>query len=127
MSNIVIRYQGDDIPLLISMNDSSGIPINITNLAELYVFVLINKTNQILAQFSKTGGGGFQSLVMITNFIYRADIFSGTTKDAAIGLYDIDVNVVQTDADYEASQKNTIGIKGVFQLNKSVSKIKSSG
>lgn len=127
MSNTVVRYQGDDIPITIELTDSAGAPINITNLAELYVYVINSKQNSVLAQFSKAGGGAFQALKVVTAFKYRADVLSGTTKHALLGLYDIDVNVVQTDADYQSSQKNTIGLKCVFQLNKSVSKIVSSG
>jgi hypothetical protein len=125
--NTTIKYQGDDIPITVELTDSAGTPINITNLAELYVYVINHKQNSILAQFSKAGGGAFQSLKVVTAFKYRADVLSGTTKNAPIGMYDVDINVVQTDADYQSNQKNTIGLKCVFDLYKSVSKIVSSG
>lgn len=125
--NTTIRYQGDDIPITVELTDSAGTPINITNLAELYIYVINHKQNSILAKFSKAGTGGFQKLVVVTAFKYRADVLSGTTKDALIGMYDIDINVVQTDADYQSSQKNTIGLQCVFDLCKSISKIVSSG
>jgi hypothetical protein len=127
MSNTAIRYQGEDIPVLINITDAAGDPVNITDLAELFVYIINHKQNSILVRFSKAGGGGFQALVAVSDYIYRADILSGTTKNALPGMYDVDINVVQTDADYEDSEQNTIGIQYVFQLNKSVSKASSSG
>ncbi len=123
----VVKYQGDDIPIRISMTDATGTPINITNLAELYVYVISHNKHTVLVKFSKAGTGGFEKLVIVSAFLYRADVLSGITKDALPDVYDIDINVVQTDADYESSQKNTIDIQNVFRLNKSVSKIMSSG
>jgi len=123
----VIRRRGDDIPLLISLTDSSGTAINITNLAQLYVYVINVEQKTVLAKFNKGGVGGFAALVVISPTSYRADILSGTTKKAAAGEYNIDINVVETDADYESNQKNTIGIDSVFSLKESTSKIVSSG
>ena len=124
---IVIRRRGDDVPLLIGLTDSSGSPINITNLAELYVYVINTAQNSVLAKFSKAGIAGFDGLLAISAFSYRADILSGTTKTAALGMYHIDINVVETDGDYESNQKNTIGMDAIFNLKDSISKTVSSG
>jgi len=124
---IVTRRKGDDIPLLISLTDSSGIAINITNLAQLYVYVIQTAQGTILAKFNKGGVGGFEALVVISATSYRADILSGTTKKATTGDYHVDINVVETDADYESNQKNTIGIDAIFTLKESISKTVSSG
>lgn len=124
---IVQRRAGDDIPVKIGLTDLNTNPIDIDALAELYVYIIHSRSGSILAKFNKAGTGGFLALERISATSYRADIKSGLTKVAALGEYKIDVNVVQTDADYESSQKNTIGIEEVFNLNNSTSKIVSSG
>ena len=124
---VVLRRRGDDIPLLLALTDSAGVPINITALAELYVYVVHSTQGTTLVKFSKAGTGGFTALTMISATIYRADVKSGTTKNAPLGEYYLDINVVQTDVDYESSQKNTIGFDPVFNLKNSISKIVSSG
>jgi hypothetical protein len=125
--SVVIRRRGDDIPLLIGLTDSTGTPINITNLAQLYVYVVHATAGTILVKFNKGGTGGFTALTVISATSYRADVKSGITKTATLGEYHVDINVVETDADYESSQKNTIGIDAVFNLKDSVSKTVSSG
>ena len=124
---MVIRRRGDDIPLLIGLTDSTGTAINITALAELYVYVINSTQGTTLVKFSKAGTGGFTALTVISPISYRADIKSGITKTATLGEYHVDINVVETDADYESNQKNTIGIDSVFNLKDSVSKVVSSG
>jgi len=124
---MVIRRRGDDIPLLIGLTDSTGTAINITALAELYVYVINSTQGITLVKFSKAGTGGFTALTVISPISYRADIKSGITKTATLGEYHVDINVVETDADYESNQKNTIGIDSVFNLKDSVSKVVSSG
>ena len=124
---MIIRRRGDDIPLLIGLTDSTGTAINITALAELYVYVINSTQGITLVKFSKAGTGGFTALTVISPISYRADIKSGITKTATLGEYHVDINVVETDADYESNQKNTIGIDSVFNLKDSVSKVVSSG
>jgi hypothetical protein len=124
---MIIRRRGDDIPLLIGLTDSTGTAINITALAELYVYVINSTQGTTLVKFSKAGTGGFTALTVISPISYRADIKSGITKTATLGEYHVDINVVETDADYESNQKNTIGIDSVFNLKDSVSKVVSSG
>jgi len=123
----ITRRKGDDIPLLIGLTDSSGAAINITNLTQLYVYVVHTTQGSVLAKFNKGGVGGFEALIAISATSYRADILSGTTKKATTGDYHVDINVVETDADYESNQKNTIGIDAVFTLKESISKTVSSG
>lgn len=123
----VVRHQGDDVPLLISLTDSNDEAIDIDDLEELYIYVVSQEAGAVLAQFSKDGAGDFTALVKVTATQYRADVVSSLTKTAALGAYNIDVNVVQTDAEYEDSKKNTIGIETVFELYESTSKAVSSG
>ena len=124
---MIIRRRGDDIPLLIGLTDSTGTAINITALAELYVYVINSTQGTTLVKFSKAGTGGFTALTVISPISYRADIKSGITKTATLGEYHVYINVVETDADYESNQKNTIGLDSVFNLIDSVSKVVSSG
>jgi hypothetical protein len=124
---VVERKRGDDIPLLIGLSDSLGNAINIATLAELYIYVIHGRTGAILVKFSKAGTGGFTALTQITPTSYQAIILSGVTKNATIGGYCIDINVVETDINYQSSQKNTIGIMSIFNLKDSVSKVVSSG
>lgn len=124
---IVTRRAGDDIPISISLTDANGAVMSIDDLAELYVYVIHTTSNTILVKFSKAGTDGFTALTKVSSTVYRADVLSGLTKAATLGEYNIDMNVVETDADFEDSQKNTIGIQGVFNLKDSTSKAKSSG
>ena len=119
----VDRFQGDDITLSITV----GTDVNIDDLAELFVYVVKERGGAILAKFSKAGTGDFIALAKVTTTNYTAIVPSGSTKDADQGLYVIEGNVVETDADYESSQENTITIPTKINLKPSVSKESSSG
>ena len=119
------RYRGDDIDIDIIVTDENDDAVNIENLAELYIYITHN--NSVLIQFNKAGTGGFTALKKITSYLYLAIIKSGTTKSAELGNYNIDGNVIETDADYESSEKNTITIEDLFSLKDSKSKAVSSG
>lgn len=122
---MVERKQGDDIDIDITATDDAGAALSIDDLAELYIY--ITHKNITFTKFSKAGASGFTALVKITAYQYRATIKSGLTKLADTGNYSIDANIVETDADYESSEKNTISIDDVFNLIASKSKASSSG
>ena len=122
----VDKRQGDDIDIAISLTDAADDPINIENLAELFVYVTNTASKTILEKFSKAGTDGFTALKKITTTNYKAIVKSTKTKDATKGYYDLDVNVVQTDADYDDSEKNTVGVESIINLLPSVSKASSS-
>jgi len=123
----IVRRRGDDIPLLIGITNSSGVAINITNLAQLYVYIIYSTKGTTLVKFNKGGTDGFSALTAVTATSYRADIKSSITKTATLGTYHVELNVVETDTDYDSSQKNTIGLDVVFNLKDSISKTVSSG
>ena len=122
MANTVKKL-GDDVTLSITV----GTAVNIDNLAELFIYVVNNKTEEVLARFSKAGGGAFTALIKITTTTYEARILSGTTKDARAGEYRMEGNVVETDAGYESSEENTITIDDTITLVTNTSKVSSSG
>lgn len=122
----VDKRQGSDIDISITLTDAAGDLMNIDNLAELFVYVTNTASKTILKKFSKAGAGEFIALDKITTTNYKAIVKSATTKVAVIGYYDLDVNVVQTDADYDDSEKNTVGVEMIFNLLPSVSKTSSS-
>jgi len=117
------KRQGDDITLSITV----GTNVNIDNLAELFVYIVNERTKKISAKFSKAGTGDFLALTKVTTTNYTAAWLSGTTKDADTGLYTIEGNVAETDADYESSEENTITCPDRINLKPSVSKASSSG
>ena len=108
------RKQGDDITLSISV----GTSVSIDDLAELYVYITNERTKAISIKFSKGGATGFTALDRISATVYEAIWPSGNTKEG---------NVVDTDADYESSEENTITIKDKIILETSTSKASSSG
>ena len=122
----VDKRQGSDIDISITLDDIAGDPMNIDDLAELFVYIVSSTTKVILVKFSKAGAEGFIALERITAMNYKATIKSAITKDAITGYYDFDVNVVETDVDYEDSEKNTIGVEKLIRLFSSVSKASSS-
>ena len=117
------RKQGDDITLSISV----GTDVSIDDLAELYVYITNERTKAISIKFSKGGATGFTALDRISATVYEAIWPSGNTKDAKVDTYVIEGNVVETDADYEDSEENTITIKDKIILETSTSKASSSG
>lgn len=117
------RRLGDDITLSITV----GTAVNIDNLAELFIYVMNNKTGETLIRFSKAGAAGYSALVKITTTVYEARILSGTTKNAREGVYRIEGNVSVTDAGYESNQENTITIDDTISLSAATSKAVSSG
>jgi hypothetical protein len=128
MAKLVRR--GSDINVLVTINDADSNPVNIDNLSDLFVYVVLAsrpRGSEVLAKFNKAGGGGFLALDKITTTQYRAKVLSGTTKTAYLGLYDLDVNIVETDAEYESSEENTVVVQEIFELGESTSKSQSSG
>jgi len=116
------RKQGDDItlyPITVGTDES------IDDLAELYVYIVNERTKAILVKFSKAGTGSFVALSKITTTSYKAIIPSSVTKSAS-GLFVIEGNVVVTDADYESSEENVITIDDKIKICSSVSKASSS-
>lgn len=122
----VTRYQGDDIPISIGLTDANGDAINIDNLAELYIYLMRSGNNTPAKKFSKAGTTGYKALVRVDTENYRADWLSADTKSATPGNYHLEINVVETDADYNDSEKNSIGTDAVINLKKSVVKAESS-
>jgi len=122
----VDKRQGSDIDISITLDDIAGDPMNIDDLAELFVYIVSSTTKVILTKFSKAGTGEFIALERITATNYKAAIKSAITKDAITGYYSLDINIVVTDVDYEDSEKNTIGVEKLIRLFSSVSKASSS-
>jgi len=122
----VEKRQGDDIDISITLTDAAGNLMNIDDLAELFVYIVSSTTQAILAKFSKAGIEGFTALSSITATNYKAIVKSAITKNAITGYYSLDVNIVETDADYNDSEKNTIGVEKLINLLSSVSKADSS-
>lgn len=122
----VDKRQGDDIDISITLTDAAGDPMDIDDLAELFVYIVSSTTDVILVKFSKAGTEEFIALERITATNYKATVKSAITKDAITGYYSLDINIVETDADYEDSEKNTIGVEKLFRLLSSVSKASSS-
>jgi len=126
MAAAIDKRQGSDIDISLTLTGIDGNLMNIDNLAELFVYIPNTASKTILAKFSKAGANGFTALKKITTTNYKAIIKSEITKDATKGYYDLDVNVVETNADYDSSEKNTVGVEMLFNLLPSVSKTSSS-
>lgn len=116
------KKQGDDITLSITV----GTAVNIDNLAELFIYI-VDTSGNIAVKFSKAGTGDFLALTKVSTTNYTAAWLSGSTKDATKGIYTIEGNVAETDADYESSEENTITCDDRIMLSSSVSKASSSG
>ena len=116
------RKPGDDITLSITV----GTDVNIDNLAELFVYI-VNANGDTIVKFSKAGTGEFLALDKISTTVYEALWLSGSTKVTPKGTYSIEGNIVETDADYESSQENTITCQDRIILGTSTSKASSSG
>jgi len=121
----VDKYQGEDIPILIAMTDENGNAMNIDDLTELYVYIIHDNTIQ--KKFSKAGDTGYDALIKITTTSYVARWLSGDTKDANTGMQNLEVNIVESDVDYQDNEKNTIGCENIIYLHKSIIKTESSG
>ena len=78
----VLKYRGEDIPIVISLTDANGSAINIDDLAELYVYLIKRKMPVATKMFSKAGGGSYTALTKQDAYNYRADWFSSETKSA---------------------------------------------
>jgi hypothetical protein len=113
----VDKYRGQDITLTITCS------VSIDDLAELYVFLIHRESRTVAAQFNKAGTGTYTALTKVTEYIYKAIWGHSDTADADLGMYDMDVAVIQTDADYEDSEKHTKKIEEIFDLKESYSKI----
>jgi len=117
------KYQGDDITLSVTV----GTDVSIDDLAELYIYIVNRKTKVTQKKFDKGGATGFTALIKISSTVYEAIWPSSDTKDAEIGYYNIEGNVVVTDAEYEDSEENAITLDDQILLKSSISKASSSG
>ena len=122
----VNKYKGDDIPVTIGLTDDEGNDINIDNLVELYVYIIHVMSGEIIS-FNKAGSGDHIALRKVTTISYIADWLSGSTKDAATGKYIIEINIVESDANYESSKKNTLASDPIIKLLDTKIKTESSG
>ena len=123
----VDRFKGDDIPITIGLTDLDDADINIDDLTELYVYVIHDPTNVVAKMFSKAGGGDYVALRKVTTTSYIADWKSGSTKDAEAGAHRIELNMVESDATYESSKKNSIGSDIIIYMKETTIKTLSSG
>ncbi|HUV83652.1 MAG TPA: hypothetical protein VMV77_12740 [Bacteroidales bacterium] len=120
-------YQGTDISITISLtNKITSEAINIDNLAELFLYILLKDNPIPLKKYSKAGGGDYIAFKKIDSYNYRADWKSVDTSAASSGSYRIEVNVVETDTDFDDNEKNSVGTDDVIDLRKSVIKAESS-
>ena len=126
VDKIPIRRQGEDIPITILLKTSSG-AVSIDDLAECFVYLMSEYSSAAVAKWSKAGTQeGCTALVKVDSTHYRADWLSADTKEATLGEYYLEVNMVETDAEYNDSEKNTIPSDTVFELQKSTVKDQSS-
>lgn len=124
--SIATRYQGQDISITVDLTDANGAAINIGNLAELFVYIMRRRSSTPIKKFSKAGATGYTALVEVDSTHYRADWFSADTAIATPDLYYLEINVVETDADFEDNEKNSIGTDDIINLKKSAVKAESS-
>lgn len=120
--SVYTRYRGDDITLSVTVGSS----VDIDNLAELFVYVVYERTGTALIKFSKAGGTGYTALDKISTTEYEAIIPSSVTTSATVGRYRIEGNVVVTDADYDESEENQITVSDYINLVDSTIKSDSS-
>jgi len=122
-----IQHQGTDISISVSLTvTSTGAAINIDNLAELFLYIMLRGNPAPVKKYSKAGATGYTALKKVDSYNYRADWKSAETSAATAGNYYLEVNVVETDADFDDSEKNSIGTDDVIDLRKSVIKAESS-
>lgn len=113
----VDKYRGQDITLTVTCS------VSIDDLAELYVFLIHRDSRTVGAQFNKAGSTGYTALTKVTAYIYKAIWGHTDTKGADLGMYDMDIAVIQTDADYEDSEKHTKKIEEIIDLKDAHSKL----
>jgi len=123
----VDRFKGADIPIVIGLTDDDDAAINIDVLSELYVFVVLTSSGTVAAKFNKAGSTGYNTLRKSTTTSYIADWLSGSTKVATSGDYHIEVNIVESDANYEDSLKNSLASDDIIYLKELKIKSVSSG
>lgn len=124
---VIDHFQGSDIEIAIDLTDTEGSAIDIDDLDELYIWVVHTKTDTVAAKYSKAGGGEYEALRRVDAENYIADWYSSSTKDATPGLYDIEANMVEDNANFEDSEKNTVSGDTIIRLRKSRIKTESSG
>jgi len=122
-----IAYQGNDISITIDLtNKITGEAINIDDLAELFIYIMLRGNSTPINKFSKAGATGYTALLKVDSKHYRADWKSADTKVAIPNMYYLEINVVETDEDFDEDEKNSIGTVDVIDLRKSVIKAESS-
>lgn len=120
----VTRYQGQDIAITILVKDDNGSAINIDNLAELHVYMVYGGAK--VKAFSKAGTGDADALVKVDTTHYRMDWLSEDTYNRAAGEYLMEINVVETNAAYTDSEKNTVLLVPVVDMVAAAIKSESS-
>lgn len=114
MSQLDQNYPGADIKILLKLKLSTGTYINIDDLAELYVYIL-RASGTIVKQYSKAGTGDFTALIKDTTTQYHFWITSEVSKLLETEILDIEINMVETNAELPNGQ-NTIGKAQLVKL-----------
>lgn len=107
MSQLDQNYPGADIKINLTLEISTGVYINIDNLSELYVYIL-RSSGTIVSKYSKAGTGDFTALIKDTTTQYHLWITSEVSKLLETEILDIEINMVETNAELPNGQ-NTIG------------------
>ena len=120
----IIQYQGDDLEVNIEVLDG-GVAMDIDALKELYVYIIQSDTEKIEAKYSKAGAGDHIALTKVTATMYKFWIDSSITSATKGGDLNIEVNVVESEAELTDGDKNSIAKEKLIQLNTSQIKAES--
>lgn len=117
-------YQGGDIPITVFLKADDGTDIVIDDLTELHLALVCNGNTK--KEFNKAGSGDADTLVKVDTKHYRADWLSADTQGVTVGEYTLEINVVESDAAYNDSEKNTVIKAAIMDMYISNIKDKSS-
>lgn len=117
-------FQGRDVAITLLIKDDAGDAVVIDDLDELYIY--LSTGGDEVKSFSKAGTGDHQALVKVDTTHYRVDWLSADTSVAAEGEYIMEVNIVESDAAYTDSEKNTIESLPIIDMKSSTVKSESS-
>ena len=108
-------YKGADLLITIKVKDSDGDYIDIETLTELFVYI-VDKNGVIIAKARKTETAGYTTLVKDDSETYHFYLTSAEKDRASVGIVDIEVMPVETEAELSDEKYNQIGRATLMNL-----------
>lgn len=118
MAALDTYYQGESIPLTITISDSDGNALDLDSLDAIEIKVYHKNTHVAIGTYTLAA----ETVVKTTpdSGICDIKINSSDTTDAMVGTYRLQTKTTETDTDYEDDTRYRFGQSDAFKLEAAI-------